>query len=63
MCTSDITPYLQMYDNKTKSGVTPDFNTQHKCRNFDKIHEWAEKNKARPETDWGFHGTLPEHER
>ncbi|KAL6690465.1 hypothetical protein J3F84DRAFT_353365 [Trichoderma pleuroticola] len=40
-CTSDVTPYLMLTDKRRPLGIDADFNTQHKCRNFEKIREWA----------------------
>ncbi|KAJ6437210.1 FluG domain-containing protein [Purpureocillium lavendulum] len=44
-CTSDVTPYLILRDPKRPLGIDPDFQTQHKCRNFEKIQEWARKHE------------------
>ncbi len=40
-CVADVTPYLTKRDPKRPLGIDPDFNTQHKCRDFDKIRRWA----------------------
>lgn len=40
-CASDVTPYLMKRDTQKPLGIDPDFNTQHKCRNFDAIHAWT----------------------
>lgn len=51
MCTSDITPITakEVYW-KPKGQFSPDFNTLHTCRNFDKILEFVEQNAEL----WGF---------
>ena len=51
MCTGDVTPYLEIYDNSTALPITADFNTQHKCRNFDKIQDWQRTHLAHPDYD------------
>lgn len=38
---ADVTPYLILKDAKRPLGIDPDFCTQHKCRNFAKIQQWA----------------------
>jgi len=43
MCHGDVTPYLLRYVNGTRTGEEPDFDTQHKCRNFGKLLDWASK--------------------
>jgi len=47
MCTSDVTPMLLPLNLNLSSGFALDFGTQHKCRNFEKIVEWEEKNRAK----------------
>ncbi|KAH8888133.1 hypothetical protein GQ53DRAFT_725324 [Thozetella sp. PMI_491] len=44
-CKVDLTPYLIMTDNRRPLGINTDFNTRHKCVNFDKIHAWAKKHE------------------
>jgi hypothetical protein len=44
MCHGDITPLLIREDLKAPTGQSLDFNTHHKCRNFDKISDWADLN-------------------
>lgn len=42
MCEADVTPSLLRRSNKTVSGREADFNTWHKCRDFEGIMEWQE---------------------
>jgi hypothetical protein len=51
MCYGDITPVLVELDNTTRGGRKADFNVHHKCRNFEKIVNWVEKNGRRVVTD------------
>ncbi|RAK97889.1 oxidase ustYa family protein, partial [Aspergillus ibericus CBS 121593] len=44
-CTSDVTPYLVLKDPKRPLGIDPDFNTQHKCRDYGKIVTWAREHE------------------
>ncbi|KAL2277824.1 hypothetical protein FJTKL_15115 [Diaporthe vaccinii] len=44
-CASDVTPYLMRRDTQKPLGIDPDFNTQHKCRNFDAIHAWTKRHE------------------
>ncbi|MCJ1332214.1 hypothetical protein MMC10_008906 [Thelotrema lepadinum] len=46
MCTVDVGMLGQVWWNKNSPQAYPDFNTQHKCRNFDDIRRWAEKHQA-----------------
>ena len=46
MCTVDVGMLGQVWWNKNSPQAYPDFNTQHKCRNFDAIRQWAEKHQA-----------------
>lgn len=41
MCASDVTPVTSNWVQGHHS-PHPDFNTMHKCRNFDKLLEWVE---------------------
>jgi len=42
MCQSDVTPVTSNWVMGHRS-PSPDFNTVHKCRNFDKLLEWVEE--------------------
>ncbi|KAB8237446.1 oxidase ustYa family protein [Aspergillus alliaceus] len=42
MCTGDVSPVTANWV-VTHHHPHPDFNTRHKCRNFDKLLEWAEE--------------------
>ena len=46
MCTVDLGMLGQVWWNKESPQAYPDFNTQHKCRNFDAIRQWAEEHQA-----------------
>ncbi|KAI0123234.1 hypothetical protein BJ170DRAFT_675069 [Xylariales sp. AK1849] len=43
MCASDVTPVTSNWVHSHHS-PHPDFNTMHKCRNFDRLLEWVEEN-------------------
>jgi hypothetical protein len=48
MCYSDVTPMLFEVDPSIPNlGRKADFNVHHKCRNFDKIVDWAQENKVK----------------
>lgn len=47
MCYADITPFLHLTEPGAELGATPDFDTQHKCKKYDKIQEWQRSNHAR----------------
>ena len=44
MCEGDATPYLIMLTPEKKQTESPDFNTLHYCRSFDRILEWTREN-------------------
>lgn len=46
MCTVDIGMLGQIWWNKTHPNAYPDFNTEHKCRNFEAVRKWAEEHQA-----------------
>lgn len=46
MCAADVTPMLVLKDESKESGTSADFNTFHKCRNFDAILEWQNAHNA-----------------
>ncbi|GAW23805.1 hypothetical protein ANO14919_133820 [Xylariales sp. No.14919] len=45
MCSGDATPYLIMLTPEKKTKESPDFNTLHYCRNYDRILDWAKENE------------------
>lgn len=45
MCHADTTPYLMINDPTAPLGRRADFSPHHKCRNFEKIREWTQKNQ------------------
>jgi hypothetical protein len=47
MCYADITPFLHKTEPGAELGATPDFNTQHKCRKFENVQEWARSHHAK----------------
>ena len=46
MCTVDVAVLGQVWWNKEEPRAYPDFNTEHKCRNFDDVRKWAEEHQA-----------------
>lgn len=46
MCTVDIGVLGQVWWNRAEPSAYVDFNTQHKCRNFDAIRQWAFERQA-----------------
>jgi len=46
MCNADVTPSLVIKNEDKPEGSEADFNTFHKCRNFDAIMEWQEHHNA-----------------
>ncbi|KAI9775597.1 MAG: hypothetical protein M1839_000998 [Geoglossum umbratile] len=46
MCTVDVAVLGQVWWNKQRPLAYPDFNTVHKCRNFDGVRRWAEAHQA-----------------
>lgn len=46
MCTVDLGMLGQVWWNQDYPQAYPDFNTQHKCRNFDAVRQWAEDHQA-----------------
>ncbi|TKA50314.1 hypothetical protein B0A49_11075 [Cryomyces minteri] len=46
MCTVDIGVLGQVWWNKDEPTAYPDFNTEHRCRNFDVVRQWAEAHQA-----------------
>ena len=50
MCIGDATPYLIMLTPQKKQKESPDFNTLHYCRDFDRVLEWAHEYAISSET-------------
>ena len=46
MCYADVTPFLHELEPAAELGATPDFNTQHRCKKYDKIQEWQRTHLA-----------------
>ncbi|KAH8807208.1 hypothetical protein F5884DRAFT_788773 [Xylogone sp. PMI_703] len=46
MCTVDTGMLGQIWWNKTHPNAYPDFNTEHKCKNFETVRKWAEERQA-----------------
>jgi len=46
MCTVDIGVLGQVWWNRNEPLALPDFNTRHKCRNFDAVRQWAFEHQA-----------------
>lgn len=45
MCTVDVGVLGQVWVHPDNPEPFVDFNTKHRCRNFDAIRDWAEKNQ------------------
>ncbi|EPE27422.1 hypothetical protein GLAREA_04213 [Glarea lozoyensis ATCC 20868] len=45
MCTIDVGVLGRVWYNKGNPTAFPDFNTVHKCRNFEGVREWAERHQ------------------
>jgi hypothetical protein len=45
MCTVDIGVLGQVWFNPEYPEAYVDFNTRHKCRNFDAVRQWAEEHQ------------------
>jgi hypothetical protein len=54
MCTVDVGVLGQVWIHPEAPEAYVDFNTQHKCRNFDSIRRWAEERQMPAEVpeDW-----------
>jgi len=48
MCTGDVTLVPVRLDEDAPLGAQAVFSTRHKCRNYHKLVEWAEKNGVPP---------------
>jgi hypothetical protein len=46
MCTVDVGVLGQVWWNREEPTAYPDFNTKHKCRNFEDVRSWAEAHQA-----------------
>jgi hypothetical protein len=46
MCSVDIGVLGQVWWDKNQPTAYPDFNTQHTCRNFENVRQWAEQHQA-----------------
>jgi hypothetical protein len=46
MCTVNIGVLGQVWWDKDEPTAYPDFNTEHKCRNYDSVRKWAEAHQA-----------------
>jgi hypothetical protein len=47
MCNVDTGVLGQVWYDKENPSAFPDFNTRHKCKNYDAIREWAELHQVR----------------
>jgi hypothetical protein len=47
MCNADTGVLGQVWYNKDEPQAFPDFNTKHKCKNFEAIREWGEIHQVR----------------
>lgn len=45
MCTVDVGVFGQVWTYPDHPQPFVDFNTQHKCRNFEQLRQWAEQNQ------------------
>jgi hypothetical protein len=46
MCNVDIAVLGRVWWNKDSPIAFPDFNTDHKCRNYDAVRQWAEEHQV-----------------
>ncbi|CAJ2504757.1 Uu.00g121510.m01.CDS01 [Anthostomella pinea] len=51
MCNADVTPLLILLDDSSEHGTAADFNTHHKCRNWDKLLDWQDKHNTDDEPE------------
>lgn len=54
MCTADVGVFGQVWVHKDHPEPFVDFNTEHKCRNFDEIRQWAEDHQLPEDTPEDF---------
>ncbi|KUJ18967.1 uncharacterized protein LY89DRAFT_780934 [Mollisia scopiformis] len=69
ICTVDIGVLGQVWWNKESPSAYPDFDTEHKCRNFDAVRRWAFEHQAPevvpddylspPRGEWEVYESLP----
>lgn len=45
MCSVDVGVLGQVWVHPDKPSAFVDFNTEHQCRNFEQIRDWAEKHQ------------------
>lgn len=48
MCNVDTGVLGQVWVHPDEPIAFPEFNTQHKCKNYDAVRQWAEKHQAPP---------------
>lgn len=46
MCNLDTGVLGQVWANSDEPAAFPDFNTHHRCKNFDDVRAWAEKHQG-----------------
>ncbi|KAL8748030.1 MAG: hypothetical protein Q9190_000180 [Brigantiaea leucoxantha] len=51
MCYGDVTPLPIKVDKKSPTGQAVDFSSFHKCRNYEKLRDWAVEHKANARED------------
>ena len=54
MCTTDVGVFGQVWLYPDHPEPFVDFNTQHRCRNFEGIRQWAERNQLPEEVPSDF---------
>jgi hypothetical protein len=57
MCTSDVS-FLTFNWLKGQEHPTPNFNTKHRCRNFDKVWGWTKENQKKFGSAWRHGGEI-----
>ncbi|KAI0595201.1 hypothetical protein F4775DRAFT_595552 [Biscogniauxia sp. FL1348] len=51
MCNADVTPLFLVVDESSGLGSSADFNTHHKCRNWDNILKWQDEHNIKTDSD------------
>ena len=51
VCAADVTPMVYLPDEKSKYGYDADLNMRRKCKNFNRVREWARDHAAAPVQD------------